>query len=307
VNIDFTTVNLEQFIRAGEELLNVDHAAAEKAKLGDLRGGNSGCITENGDIIGCHRASVARALGLDLPSDPTSQFYFDLGRGLEWALTTKLVRGFPGEVRCEEDAGAEWTLPSGRRVTLRPDFFLVERNPDGTDAPKVGVELKGIASPNKAHQVWFDGRPDPKHLCQAAHCSWKKETPWILMYFCPTKFDVNNDYRKKLNLPYRAAILPFRAQFPLALRNGTLWYRNPVEGEDVETLITTNGIQNFYELVDECLATKTLYLPPASIYADGKPQHYNHEKYCTFCQLADSTDSFDHWCDELHAMKGVTW
>jgi hypothetical protein len=301
MDIPYTDLNFEQIIEDGIQKMADDKAASAKATQDNLRGGNSGCIVD-GDVYGCHRGAIARALGYDIPADSTSRLFFAAGEGIEQVLSAQLDAGWSGIVRAEEEIPVDWKLPTGRRVTGRPDFVLLEQPSLASAEPikRLGVELKTIVSEGGAHRVWFDHLPDVKHLCQSAHYMWQHETPWVLTYVCPIKCSVNHWKRKEHNLPFSAKINPFRAHFYLSLRDGTVWYRDVGTGEDRETKITVRGVQQFYELVDECITTKSLYLTPASCYADGSPMPFKHENYCEYCEAAtEAGGDWDRWLDEL--------
>jgi hypothetical protein len=227
------------------------------------------------------------------------------GESIEERLMPIFEAGW-GKVRAEEDIPIKWQLPSGRSVTGRPDFVLM--NDD--DTPHTGIELKTIVSSSSMSRVWYDQKPDIKHLIQAAHYSWKLDAPWILMYVSCTVYPNSclfKDVRTAHDIPYRGKTQPFIGNFYLEWRGDELYY-NYEGGESVKTIITKSGIQQYYELVDECIANKQLYYTPASVYADGSQMPYLHERYCEYCQAAtEASGDFEHWKDILyHKQQGET-
>ena len=299
MNTKFSEIDLEAVICAGDQQLQAEHAKLEAEKAGNLRGGDSGCMV-NGEVYGCHRQSIARALGLEIPPDANSLLFFAAGYGMEDQIAAKLIAGWQGEVLQEEDVPVQWSVPSGRQVTGRPDFML------RTHKSGVGIELKTIVSTNSAKQVGLLHKPQTKHLCQAAHYSWQHNTPWILTYVSPARYNCTNNKIKgtgQFEYPgqYYLKIDPFRAHFYLRFDDeGTLVYRHPKYAKEISTVITQQGIQDYYHLIDECLEKKTLYFPPINRYADGSKMPYEHVKYCEACTAAEQAQGdWQHWLDEL--------
>lgn len=302
MNSEYSPIDLESVIITGDKVLQAEHLEGEKAKAGNLRGGDSGCVHQ-GEVYGCHRKAIARNLGYNMPIDYNSYLFFANGYGQEEQLSHKLKAGW-GEVKSEDEVPVVWNLPSGRKVTGRPDFELLE-----SGQAKLGVELKTICSANACKRTGLEHTPDAKHLCQAAHYMWQHNIPWVLTYISPSRFVVNNfknratGHKELPDYPGVIKVDPFRAHFYLKFVDGVLHYQHPKTGQDVETIVSVEGIQQYYQLIDECLTNKTLYFPPVSRYATGKAMPFNHVRYCEYCTAAERADgNWDRWLDELSSM-----
>lgn len=298
----YSTLNLDDLVVEANEHLGQDRLVSEAANRDNLRIGNAGFIDDNGDVHGCHRSAIARALGLDnAPIDRIARLFFTVGSGVENELTEQL-RGHKGiEVKAEEECPAVWQLNDHRKITGRPDIMV---NKDGH---RLGVEVKTACAVNTAHRLWFEDKPDSKHLAQAAAYSMIHQVPWVLHYISPIRHDVNYRTKKALGLPFRSVIDPFRLYYYMRFdEEGRLYYRNSMKSEEVRTIITKEGIENFYLLVDECLKEKELWHNPVSQNAVGDPAPYKHEKYCEYCKAAtEAQGDWDTWIDHLHALGEV--
>lgn len=167
-----------------------NHTQRERIKLGDLRVGSGGVVTSRGQILSsCPRQARLRMEGIVLEKpDKDRELMFEAGRTNEdiWAEKLKRVwedKGL-GKVRQEEECPVEWVLPSGRKVTGRPDIVLF----DTMDRPKIGLELKLVSSVWTARDTLLEGRPKYAHLIQAAHYSAKLGCPFQLWYSCRTDY-----------------------------------------------------------------------------------------------------------------------
>jgi hypothetical protein len=300
LTLPYTSLDLDQTLTKGELNLERQHQAKEAEVRGNLRGGNAGCVVDGEVVGGCHRHAIARALGLDLPPDADSRRFFEAGRATEVLVSKYLAAGHKGEVREEEEAAIKLTLDSGRLVTGRPDFLLF-----GKDGEKVsGIELKALASYNGAARVWYEHTPDPKHLTQALLYCWQHNCPWTLLYVSVAQYTADFRDVKRFGLPKWSKLAPFRKPFYLRLEQGRLVYQHPVTGDDVQTIFTVEGVRQYYELVDECLATKQLYLAPKNKAATGEDWPWEHERYCEYCQTATEVEgNWDLWVAKLQELK----
>lgn len=291
----YSTIDFEKVLQKGTDAL--DNAGTEV--LGNLRAGNTGCII-NGNVLGCHRTLVARALGFQFPPSDNSKFYFQGGRGAEATTEDFIKAGWDGTYKCEEDAAFSWKTEKGRLVTGRTDFLL--RKPGSTpEAPEDGlvVEHKAIMGTKTMHERWFEAKPDAKHLCQAAHNAWQHNLPGVLTYTCCVTTPVDFRIAKKLGLPWGAKIDPFRMHFYFAIKDGVVVYKHPDSSDEIETAITIEGIKDFYELTDYCLRSKDLAMTPVDVDVLGKAK-WDHMRFCESCQTAENVGyDFDAWVDEL--------
>lgn len=301
-NIKYTELDIEAILLAGEKNLHEQKKQSEDLKRDILRGGNSGCIDlKTGDIYGCHRAAIARALGLEDTIDYHSRLFFDAGEGIEEILRPKFEAGWTDVVKCEEEIPVKWTTEAGHTVTGRPDFVLCDSKGD-TYAPKVGIELKTIVSYNGMKRVWFDHKPEAKHVIQSAHYMWQHKCPWVLTYVSPARYMASLYDFKKMPREAKMKLHPFRVHFYLEYRNDQLFYK--FHEKETETIITTKGINDYYDLIKECIDTKQLFFHPVSKYIDGSDMPYNHEAYCTYCKAVDEVGgNFDDWVMFLQGEK----
>src|SRR5690242_18067507 len=95
----FSDVKIEQLLQDAQLRKAAAHDEAELAKLGILRGGNSGCLTEEGEEYGkCSRVTLLRYLGVDAPTDDRSSFFFAAGHANEATWSELLKQVWPGPV-----------------------------------------------------------------------------------------------------------------------------------------------------------------------------------------------------------------
>lgn len=199
--------NLTERLKAGRQLLRAAHRAGDAAKLGNLRAGNSGIMSENGDVAGaCHRVAHLRALGIELEEPTDSKLVmFQMGTANEDVVYHDLVQtSAPDEVILrEEEIPISWLTSNGTKVTGRPDMVICKKGEivsydykgesltytQTGDAgsttykitPKWGVELKSVASVWTSRDI-LSRHPKMANLIQAAHYSWKLGVPFRLMY-----------------------------------------------------------------------------------------------------------------------------
>lgn len=204
MEVDGRSSNLGDRLRAGRQLLRGKHKAGDALKLGNLRAGNSGIMSPEGDVAGsCHRVAHLRALGIDLEEPEDSKLImFQMGTANEDVVYGDLVQtAGPDEVILREtEIPTLWFTTNGVKVTGRPDMVICRRvdkaGPGTTPVPEAlrgsnaashcepcwGVELKSIASVWTTREVLFDGMPKMAHLIQASHYAWQLDVPFRLMY-----------------------------------------------------------------------------------------------------------------------------
>jgi hypothetical protein len=149
--------------------LHIDSCNTKDGESANLRGGNSGFISEAGEVLGdassCPRRAALRALSIDVdPTTVDNQIMFDGGLYNENAFIDRLKLAWDGEVISEEDTPTHWITDEGIPVTGRPDVVLLAK--DGK--PEIGVELKGVFSLWTARDI-LERRPKWNNLLQAAH------------------------------------------------------------------------------------------------------------------------------------------
>ena len=276
----------------GRKLLNEAHAAKEKDKEGTLRGGSSGALVGD-DVIGtCHRRSLARMLGFDPPTDESSYDIFDAGFANEALWEEKLVAGWPGEVKFEEEIPIKWEV-NGVTVSGRPDAVLMK---DGK--PFHGIELKGVFSYNTATSLLYEGDPKTDNLVQAAHYSWQLGVPYSLIYTYSSIAEPPYWAKKQKNLEWNTKIYPFKKEFILDWEGDTLYYT--IDGNRHETVITQPSIQDYYELVTNMRDQKDLFTRPSNKDFKGNKLKWDTCKYCPFQSNCDKYEyEYNAWVDSL--------
>lgn len=206
----------------GQEKLFTEFDNNEKEKVGNLRGGNTGMLTETGEIIGsCAALTWLRWKGINIEGpDWSRELMFGGGRANEQIWLDVLSEGWDGKILAEEQIPTEWSTENGVLVTGRPDLVLCEIAddsikelikrfpkkkqeyldlvPDSQVIPSVGIELKQISSLWTARDVMFQRAPKLNHLLQAAHYSWQLGIPFELWYTNRTDLAVTGDWAKNL-------------------------------------------------------------------------------------------------------------
>jgi len=297
-------VNLESVLRKAEAKEIADHAVEEVKKRGILRGGNSGCLTEGGDVLGsCHRTTLGRYLGVSTPNDEHSVFYFAAGYGNEDRWIDLLTAAWDGKILREEETPIRWTARSlgGREVpvTGRPDVVLC----DNDGQPITGIELKKVCSSYRAVKVFLAVEPDTKHLIQAAHYSWQLgKLPWILSYTSDSSYDTPYWAIKKYSAERK--IKPGRHHFYCAWQDDTFCFIHPETGETVPTRITSAGIQRYYDMVLTMEEQQDLGPRPSTKPAYGDGKDFDQ---CTYCAFAPACDKYENdYASWLDAVKIIS-
>lgn len=198
------TINISERLRLGRKAEQDKRAGEESKKLGVLRAGMTGIMSETGDIAGtCHRKTHLRALGLEAEKpDENKLIMFELGFASEDITMEILEKSLqPGEILLrEEEIPIQWTTTNGTKVTGRPDIVICSSSSERTDGalgnpmqgalamddlwltPKLGLELKSVHSIWTARDVLFGGKPKMGNLAQAAHYMYRLNVPYKLIY-----------------------------------------------------------------------------------------------------------------------------
>ena len=330
---------IKQLYIKASELEAEQHAAAEKDKVGTLRGGTTGALTDKGEVVGqCHRKAMVRFLGLQKRDKGGGSAYFDMGIANELLVKLKLDKSWPGLIKCEEEIPMAWDL-EGTPVTGRPDMILghysnlpegakITKGVDGIEVvegrpelsvttnglrvthiggeelkfvPEVGVELKSVGAINSAAGLFFDKKPKLANLLQAAHYSSQFKIPFYLVY---------NSFVGGA-LPYWAQkqygakkVDPFMMEFKVYItEKGVICY-DTEDGKQHITHLTVDSIKNFYRLVVDMVAKKTLYKRFTDRDVNNNPLPYSP---CDYCPLQGACmnyeDDFDRWLDQITKLK----
>lgn len=192
-------MKLRDIFKAARVADRAEYKAKEAEKIGNLRAGSSGIVSEAGEIAGaCHRKSHLRQLGMEIdPPTEDKLIMFDLGYASEDIIHKKIMTSLPeGHVVLrEEEIPIEWTTSNDTKVTGRPDMVICLRGAISGDAdnpwdtllvngptPILGIELKSTHSVWVARDVVFGRTPKMSNLIQAAHYMWKLDIPYKLIY-----------------------------------------------------------------------------------------------------------------------------
>ena len=253
----------------GFNLKNAKANEREKIKKGIWRGGNSGCLTPNGAVIGCDtRQTVLRFLGIQKDTSYDTSLMFDAGLKNEDSIT-ELLDEAEVTYKCEEEIPMKYELESGELVTGRPDTVILK-----ADKPVLGIEHKLICSPfgAVAKAAWFKATVDPKHLVQACHYASYFNIPWVLAYTSRVMYsfpyyaakDRKAEEKHMIDPDHRAVqrgengkpfmIRPFQSFYDITLaEDGDTFL---LDGEP--TKITKSGIKAYYEYCSACVRDKVI-------------------------------------------------
>lgn len=294
-------IDLRKLLEAGYAQKRQLHAEKEAAVRGHPRVGSSGCV-ENGEVYGtCHRVVLARSLGLEKEPELDTQIMWLAGETNELGWEEILgLSGFDGTITHQYYVKHKIDgVPL--EVLGHPDIVL-ER--DGK--PVMGIELKGIFGNSTAISTKYDLRPKTDNLIQTAAYSYMLDVPYALAYTNPSW--ISNQYwaQKKYGEKH---MLPFYSIFYLKWIDDRVyyWHESQDESDAVRTVITKEGIQDFYRLVEEMKHEKDLGPRLNAAYPDGTENRWGKEAGCAFCNFktaCDKTADYDEWIDEITLICG---
>lgn len=315
-----TVPPLGELLQKGRDNLRIEHAEMDQKKIGNLRAGNSGILTEQGEFAGCcPHAAHLRQLGVETETHSDDKLImFQMGILSETAVFTDLKAALPpGQtILQEEETPIRWETSNGTPVTGRPDGLVLK---DGV--PFYGIELKTAASFFTTKEVLLEGEPKLSALIQAAHYSWKLGVPYKLSYknyvnqtipgFKWVQSVIQNapDFAKEhINFKgdYAIAVKPYEITYELdADEFGYIWFR--IEGQKVWTksIIREQDIERFYEFVANIKDSKQLGRRVNTVGVTGKKKSYSHcDMYCpVHTKLSHLESNYDEW---LEAVKDLS-
>lgn len=306
--------NITKRLQAGRKMAREEHQKKEKEKLGTLRAGNTGMMSQSGDFAGsCPRTTHLRQLGMEVEvPDDSKVIMFQMGTANEDVVYEDLLHTsnqLDHEVILrEEEIPIIWQTENGTTVSGRPDMVLCTEN----KKPTLGIEIKSIASVWTSREVLFEGQPKLPHLLQAGHYSWKLDIPFRLLYkqytnqavpgwagkLFPKQGEPHSEhieYNEKGDIKY---VQPFEIAYELEWDSSSqkyLRYRREVgdgekEQEWTRTLISQKDIERFYEFVSQMADKKVLGSRPMTIDAQGNEKSYSN---CGYCPLKDICDKHE--------------
>lgn len=280
--------------REGIHLRWAYHDQEEVKKLGNLRGGETGCMLPDGKVgkSTCMRLVYARQQGLDLGFAGETPWQTELmwsgGRLNEDDWTNSLQRSWvdagKGSIKREDEIPVAWQTANGTWVRGRPDIVLL----DNQGEPVLGQEHKGIFSGWTARDV-LNLKPRVDAILQGGHYAMEIGAPWELHYTNRTNFELPGRYAIPVESPelsyeytldgrpFRMKITPFLRSWTIRWADGRLYLNNQL------TVITESGIRDYYEVLSELGAgienfpTETIHFDPLTGQASSK---WKPEKYC---------------------------
>lgn len=290
-------IDIRQLLIAAHESRQKQRQLKEANNGGTYRVGNSGCVTESGDIIGtCHRISHARFVGADSSPSFSNQIMFEAGEKNEDSWIGRLLEsGYEGQVLRHDDCLVDMELPDGGRLVGHPDIVLADK--DGV--PQVVCELKGVYGNTTAVKVLLEGKPKDDNLIQAAAYSMALGIPGVLCYtsnsYIKTTFYDAKQYGVK-------SIPPFYKIFYLRWDDDRLSYRDEDSANWVSTEVTKQGIVDYYVMLGEMGPAKDLGPRPSGKDVTGKAGKWGPCGICDHRENCDANENnYDKW---LEVKKG---
>lgn len=314
-----TVPSLTKALQNGRQVLRLRHSEQDRKKLGTLRAGNSGIMTEQGEFAGsCPHVAHLRQLGIEIEQHSDDKLImFQMGIESENAVFQDLEAQLPeGQVLLrEEDCPIEWYTSNGTRVTGRPDGVIYQKEKEvlvrdgGIDIEKMklrplyGIELKTVASFWTTRDVLLDREPKLSALIQAAHYSWQLGIPYKLSYknyvnqvipgfkwlqeAIPRQGEPGSEHISYSDKGYPKNINPFELVYELdADEHGYIWFRMETSDEHRESpwtksIIKQQDIQRYYEFVSEIKVTGKLGRKVNTVGCTGKKKSYSQcDMYC---------------------------
>lgn len=292
--------DIRKMLEQGHAALREQHAEGEKAKLGQFRIGNAGVVAADGKIYGaCHRTTLARLEGIDQPSELSTEIMWKAGEANEDTWARILTAGNP-DIRLlrHDEVAVDSAITSIEPHVLGHPDIVIEQN-----GKVLGLELKGIYGTSTAVSVYYEHRPKPENLIQAAGYSYFRKIPYALCYTLPSWVALNFYDQKRYGTKH---ILPFYRIFYMEWRDDVLWYRDETQTDWVRTVITPQGIEDYYRLVVEMRQKKELGPRPTADYADGSKNKWDACGLCwakSACAAYDDNPDFDEWLDRLRVLS----
>lgn len=287
-------MNLRELLVKGHEAQGIAKAEKEEANRGKLRIGSVGAICTDNEIRGvCHRIALLRKLGIEEKAGLHTKVMWNHGETSE--INVERVLTAAGLTPSTQDA-VTLAVTDEISVTGHPDM-LVE-----VEGVKYGIELKAIFSYNTAALVYLDKKPKNENLIQAATYSMAADRPWILLYSNPNYLSVPFYDKKKTQ---EKSLKPFYAIFYLEWRGETLWYRHEDE-QWTETLVSRQGILDYYGLVAEMETKQDLGPRVVDSYVNGDPSKWGDAcKFCVFSSACGDWDNNKNYPDWIENCKSA--
>lgn len=323
------SINISERLRLGRLAERERRAGTEESKLGNLRAGSTGIMSDNGDVAAnCHRKSLIRSMGLELEViDENKMIMFELGFASEDITHQILLDSLaPGETLLrEEEIPIEWFTTNGTRVTGRPDIVICSTGtsqdvkvPGSLPTPLLGLELKSVHSIWTARDVLFNGQPKMGNLAQTAHYMWKLGVPYKLIYksysqlgqsmsdwavkFFPRKGEPNSQYVDYNDKGGVKGLKQFEIVYDIQIdERGRVGYKLEADAEFKRSIITIQDIERYYEYVSIMTERKDLGPRPMTVDTHGEKLNYKECAYCPAQATCDKYETlgFEVWIDAI--------
>lgn len=273
-------IDIRQLLIKGRETLGKQHETESQANP-NYRVGSSGAVCKDNQIRGvCPRIAMLRQMKIEEKPSLGTRVMWGAGVALEddWA---KVLTASGAKFDMQRDI--VWEIAEGITVTGHPDVIIEQ------DGQEYGLELKGCFSYNTAAMVYLEHRPKSENIVQALCYGLATGLPWYLVYTSPSFWKVPFYDKKKTDLK---SLPPFYQIFTLEWRGDTAWYKHEEETEWVETLVTKQGIEDYYRLLHEMQQKKVLGPRPTAEYVNGDTPQFGNDA-CFFCPLKEACDALD--------------
>lgn len=187
------TISIKELLIRGNKKIKAKQDEDEKKKVGNLRGGSSGILFDDGSHAGhCMAQAYLRSKGIQTePDKGTRELMFEAGRTNEdsW-YQVLLASGYSDPILREEEIPVHWMTKNKVSVTGRPDIVLC----DSAGLPLRGIELKLVSSIWTARTVRINKTPKMGHVIQAGFYMWQLGVPFELWYTSRTDFECSSDF-----------------------------------------------------------------------------------------------------------------
>lgn len=273
----------------GRRIRSQERDKIEKSKIGTLRVGNSGCITDDGFFIGTNPYLVlARFMGYQTKNDDQSMNIFDQGYANEVAWEEN-IKATGRDFRCEEDYPLILDV-NGVPLTGRPDMVIGD-DVDGDFIPQFGMELKAICSTGTS-KMFKSLEPKTDNLIQAAQYSMGFNLPWYLIY--TQGFNYFGTKAGKI-------------EFELGWEDDDHLYFVRPDKQVVSTIIRQKGIREFWEAMIEARdARDHSFFRRIDMGYDGE-DYQTWDSYNNFLLAVDSSLPFDEWEEKAAIVANSEW
>ena len=332
--------NILDLLRSGRDKLRQEHIEGEKLKLGVLRAGNTGLMTESGDVTAaCARKTHLRQLGIEVdPPTDDKLIMFSLGIASEEVVSLELKKalGDGYVILRESQIPVSWKTKNGTLVTGSPDLVVCQPREvmqvdekSGTvskaniTTPVYGLELKTV------HSVWTARglleEPKLPNLVQAAHYMWQLKIPYYLVYKSYSALGQGMSWSPRMAamFPKQGAsgseimtynergnpkeVRQFEIAYELSITaEGWIDYRRIGNQGWMRSIARIQDIERYYEYLSEMSQTKKLPGRPHTLSVQGEELNYTDCDYCPLQPVCDSSEKLGYakWLSAVHKHLG---